>query len=257
MSYSPNNTPVYNAAFSGIAGFYGAQLNAPQDYAELADAWAQALDTVWGANPYSLLEITLIEAISIVQWQGQAPATDGHRYDPTYYAAAATEVVALVQAGNAQVVAEGINPNVGRNGFGEISFQDSAVGLVLTTQNTYYQIASWNVNQSGQGVVPNASAGTLTIQQAGWYQTICTLSIQSANNISFNGALFVNNTLHSNGKVQWSTSGITGTPIINLTIADVNFYNAGDVLSVKIESTSSSGVTTTPLQGNFFVVQIG
>ena len=112
MSYTPNNVPVYLAAYNAIAGFYDAQFQHPVDYAELADAWAQALDTAWGAGSYTSLELALIGSVSVIQWQGQPIPEDGHRYVPSAYADAAADVIALVKAGNAQVVAEGIDPNV-------------------------------------------------------------------------------------------------------------------------------------------------
>ena len=93
MSYTPNNVPVYLSAYNAIAGFYDAQFSAPQDYAELADAWAQALDTAWGAAAYTGLELELIASCSVVQWQGQPIPEDGQRYHPTAYLPAAIEVI--------------------------------------------------------------------------------------------------------------------------------------------------------------------
>lgn len=141
--------------------------------------------------------------------------------------------------------------------FGEISFQDSATTLTLTNESQYYPIASWTTNQNGQGVTPNYSEGTLTIGTPGWYLTICVLSMQSGNNLNFKAGLFVNGSLHPNGKVQYTTSGITGTPIIGVTIIDNNTYNAGDVLSVGVECTNSTNTVVTPLQGNFLVARVG
>ena len=120
MSYTPNNVSVYLAAFQGaLAGFYDAQFsNAEPDYAMLADTWAQAVDLEWGSAGYTTLELASITSCSLARWQGQAPAEDGQRYTPSAYLASAALVVGLVQAGNAQVVAEGINPNAGGGGGG-------------------------------------------------------------------------------------------------------------------------------------------
>jgi hypothetical protein len=113
MSYTPNNVSVYIAAYKAIAGFYDAQFSAPSDYSLLANAWAEALDTAWGSGAFTGLELDLIGSCSVIQWQGQAPPADGSRYLPSAYTAAAEEVVVLVQTGNAEVVAQGINPNGG------------------------------------------------------------------------------------------------------------------------------------------------
>ncbi len=153
-----------------------------------------------------------------------------------------------------------INNAGGVNGvgqlFGEISVQDASTNQTLTTENTYYTINQWTTNQNTNGVMPNFSAGTLTIGYPGFYLTTCTCSMQSANNITFKAALFVNGGLHPNGKVQFSTSGLTGTPTINFTISDVNDYNAGDVLDIRVTSTSASGVQFSVLQANFFVISM-
>lgn len=138
--------------------------------------------------------------------------------------------------------------------FGEISAQDNAASQTLTTQNTFYVINAWSVNQSSQGVTPDFTMGTLTIVRPGWYIVAFTMSVQSANNITFKGALFINGTIHGNGKVQWSTSGISGTPTINVTISDVNLFNSGDVLDVRVTCTTGSNVQITVLDANLYAV---
>lgn len=140
--------------------------------------------------------------------------------------------------------------------FGEISVQDASNYQTLTTQNTYYIISQWTTNQSAQGVVSNFNNGTLTINYADAYLTTFNCSMQSANNLTFKAALFVNGSIHQNGKVQFSTSGITGTPTINFNISDINEYNIGDVLDVRVTCTSASNVQFSVLQANFFVVAI-
>lgn len=154
------------------------------------------------------------------------------------------------------IINAGANIGVQRS-FGEISVQDAATNQTLTTQNTYYVISQWTTNQNSQnGIMPSYTAGTLTIGNSGWYLTTCNCSMQSANNINFKAALFVNGSIHSNGKVQFSTSGITGTPTINFTISDFNQYNAGDVLDVRVTCTSGSGVQFSVLQANFFAISM-
>lgn len=140
----------------------------------------------------------------------------------------------------------------GENYFGEISAQDVSSNQTLTTQNNYYIINQWTTNQNGNNVVPNYTSGTLTINSSGWFNTVCSCSVQSANNLTFKAALFVNGSIHQNGKVQFSTSGITGTPTINFTISDFNMYAAGDVLDIRASCTSNSNVQLTLLQGNFY-----
>jgi len=140
--------------------------------------------------------------------------------------------------------------------FGEISVQDATASQTLTTQNTYYLINQWTTNQNNFGVTPNFSAGTLTIVYTGWYLINCTCSMQSANNLTFKAALFINGSIHVNGKVQFSTSGISGTPTINFTIGDINKLNAGDVMDIRVTCTTGSNIQFSVLQANFFAAQM-
>ncbi len=133
--YPPNNTTVYNRAFIGaISGFYSAQFPPGATdawYASLADQWAQAVDTAFGSGTPNCVELGMIEELSSVRWQNQGPQV-GMQTTAQSYAAAATQMVALVLAGSAQIVAEGISPNTcsqSSGGTGSLAYQQTTFNL--------------------------------------------------------------------------------------------------------------------------------
>jgi collagen triple helix repeat protein len=107
MAYTPFNTSLYLAAFSGcLSGLELADLAA----VAMADAYAQRYDTLWGPSTPTNLEIISTEDISESVWLNRSPL-EINATIPGAYTAIAEYVIALVQAGNAQVVGEGIDPN--------------------------------------------------------------------------------------------------------------------------------------------------
>jgi hypothetical protein len=193
MSYSPINTPVYTAAFNGaIAGFYGAQFNDSTYYAELADAWAQAIDQAWDNTPYTAFELLTLTTCSIVRWQNQPPQEDGLALNPAAYAAAAAQIVALAQAGQAQLVAEGISPvNTGLDiiandiygggDYGVIAFNGTNVYSFATLSGSTYTVNRDLFAADGSSV----SAGITVITNG--FRFFC------------NGTLTNNGTIHDGG----------------------------------------------------------
>lgn len=123
MSYTPNNVAVYLAAFQGTISGMGAAGRALSDptqadyaiFANVADAFAQELDTVWGANAFTAFEVNAIEECSEGVWEGGWATS----VTPSDYTKLATAVIALVKEGNAKVVTEGVDPNGGNPWSGE------------------------------------------------------------------------------------------------------------------------------------------
>lgn len=123
--YTPNNPQVYTAAYSGaLAGLALASRSltdvAPADYvsqANIAGAYAQALDTEWGSVAVAeSLEIQGIQSGSQAAWQSRgSQSTIGPL---SGIAAVAAAVVAAVQAGEVYYAANGIPnpPFAGGNG---------------------------------------------------------------------------------------------------------------------------------------------
>jgi hypothetical protein len=111
VPYTPITLEVYLAAQSALAGFYSGQFIEYADwYAELADAWGQAVDQAWGTASYTALDLSHIATCSLVRFMTN-PAPLGASPDPARYAYDASAIVALVRAGTGRVVSQGLNPN--------------------------------------------------------------------------------------------------------------------------------------------------
>jgi hypothetical protein len=128
VPYQPITVEVYLAAQSALAGFYSGQfVDQAAWYAELADAWGQAIDQAWGHNTFTTLDLAQIGTCSLARLTADS-APRG--LDPEAYADAASEIVALVRAGTARVVAQGIDPNsVGLVGVQQVPF-DYTSGMI-------------------------------------------------------------------------------------------------------------------------------
>ena len=117
MSYSPNNTPVYLRACAGC--FAGLTSSANTDitaadytlYGLMADAWAQEVDTVWGAATPTNFELLEIEDCSSTMWAGRSPLGAAAGILAGSYNQTALALMARVKQANAQVVAEGVDPS--------------------------------------------------------------------------------------------------------------------------------------------------
>lgn len=115
--YIPINDCVYAKAFEGcFAGLSAPKYLDPvagnnSAYAQMADAYAQEFDTVWGAPAPTNVEEDLILSCSTAAWQTRGPLESAIAFTPGSYNGIVLGVIAQVQEGNAQVVAEGIDPN--------------------------------------------------------------------------------------------------------------------------------------------------
>lgn len=181
MAYSPLNINVYAAAFAGaMAGIgvpNGAFIVDPTtgDYAgaaAVAAAFAQAVDTAWGAatvaNSYDLACIT--EASSNLFVRGAAPLT-GAVVLQANWTTAALALVAMVQQGDTNFAAQNITPPgvAGANrAYGE-------GGATTAGQATITVIAAMKLIAKGSGLfkawcnlswaaLAAADVGTMTIK---------------------------------------------------------------------------------------------
>lgn len=115
--YKPHNTPLYLKAFAGFMGGITAPTTTETEpknfalYAQMADAWAQKVDTVWGKRKPTGVELDQILTTSEALWENRSPLPSPDSTDPDAYLTIAESIVARVHQGNAQVVSEGIDPN--------------------------------------------------------------------------------------------------------------------------------------------------
>jgi len=127
--YVPNNVQVYTAAFTGTAGGimqYRKSKNTAvlgfQKMSQVADAVAQAIDTIWVGVP-TQLDIDTIIYQTEAQFIGGFPL----RLDPGFYGPLALTIMALVTAAQNQYAAEGITPPPIGGGGGTPSGPDGSI----------------------------------------------------------------------------------------------------------------------------------
>lgn len=114
--YKPNSTPLFLRCAAGfMAGITSSGITdvETEDYAiygQMADAFAQEVDTIWGRRAPTAFELLLFDAASEAVWAGRSPLTVD-ALEPGSYDQIARAVIARVRQGNAQVISEGIDPN--------------------------------------------------------------------------------------------------------------------------------------------------
>ncbi|MGO9835538.1 MAG: hypothetical protein ACLP1X_15125 [Polyangiaceae bacterium] len=116
--YVPNNATVYLKALEGFVAGITSAANTdtnPADYAnagQMADAYAQQLDTSWGAAAPTAFEQANIGSASSAVWLLRSSIT-ANQLIPASYTQVAEAIIARVRQANAQIVSEGIDPNAG------------------------------------------------------------------------------------------------------------------------------------------------
>src|ERR1700675_703021 len=128
MSYTPNNKAVFTAAYSGDLAGFGAWQRTPTDVhpgdpelvgtAEVAGAFAQAFDTIWGLDPANELDIFSIEQCSAAAFIGEAPPATAPFTDPSNWTSLCLALIAIVTAVQNYFAAQGITPDPWRPGGG-------------------------------------------------------------------------------------------------------------------------------------------
>lgn len=153
--YTPNNATVYLRAFDGALAGMAASGRVPAStddtqYALMADAWAQAVDIAFGVGTPTLFELQGLEDASQEIWSLRSPPPTGQTLAATYSGPAAS-VVSLVVTGNAQVVAQGVNPNAGAS-----TLAVAGTGYAHVTAGTLDATAA---HGSVAGQIPMTNAG--------------------------------------------------------------------------------------------------
>lgn len=119
MSYSPTNLEMYNAAFTGAMGGMLASNRVPLDddptsYATrmaMIDAWAQSFDQAWNnAAAANALDVYAATELSQSEWENRAPNPSAANILSDTYDERTAALVAMILAGEARYLAQGIAP---------------------------------------------------------------------------------------------------------------------------------------------------
>ncbi len=196
MSYTPNNAAIYLAAYAGALAGLGActqPISNVTNPANMADAFAQAVDTVWGATGFAVLDQTELQECSEAAWENRSPLKMPDAQIASAYTGIATEIVALVRAGTARVRAEGIDPNAGGGGGGGVTWAADLAG----SNNASQWVAAISGNGGLGGAVPlnggayirgASGAAILAYRNAANSADVTALSSDGSDNVILNGS---------------------------------------------------------------------
>ncbi len=136
--YTPQNVDLYLRAFAGfMAGITKSAVTDPLavNYTlagEMADAYSQQLDIEWGSSAPTTAELLMIQSVSADVWD-RSPLRMPDAIVPGAYVEIALAVVARALQGNAQIIAEGIDPNgSGSPGTGTVIGVTGSAPIVIT-----------------------------------------------------------------------------------------------------------------------------
>jgi len=166
MAYVPNNTQIYTAAYAGaFAGMTVSNrvISNPDSasyagLAAVAGAWAQEVDTVWGATATTQLDISTIQEESEAAWQNRSPQTTALFQTPSTYANEVTAIIATVTAAEAYFAGQGITPSPAPP-----IFSGSGIPSFLAGVLTMLQAGVGNI---GLARLDNVTGSVLTIAAA-------------------------------------------------------------------------------------------
>jgi hypothetical protein len=123
-------------------------------YAKMADNFAQQVDTSWAAQGLGVptgFQDDLILTAAEELWSRRSPLENSLAFNPKNYTGAAAEVIAKAVAGNAQVVAEGVNPSACGGGSSNVA----AASITLFTTSVGHEFSTSGVNTHLVDVNPN------------------------------------------------------------------------------------------------------
>jgi hypothetical protein len=184
MSYSPLNTSVYLRAFAGFLAGATASANTSGNqgdytlYTQMADAWAQEVDTTWGSGVPTSFELLAIDAASEAIWENRSVLATGVGVLAGSYAQMAAALVARVVQANTQVVSQGINPGTIGTGVALTveGFLPSLLDTPVVLTGTPLIVAATDLLSKGSGIF----VASVTLNFTGSAIDVVELALQSS-----------------------------------------------------------------------------
>src|ERR1700722_14039374 len=117
--YTPNNVFVYCAAYAGAMSAMTASDRLPPNIAiseyggitQVAGAYAQEFDTLWGSSSTDQLELNCIEDASEMVWLNRSPLpVTAESVVPAAYFDLCSGIIVIVESADLYVIGQGITP---------------------------------------------------------------------------------------------------------------------------------------------------
>ena len=118
MSYVPNNTTVFTAAYSGVLSGLAASGRVLTDRSSadyqpssvIAGAFAISFDQVWGATAPDTLQVFIIEKTCKAVWENRDTILSTDSINPSTFTSLCQSIIALILAGETYFASQGISP---------------------------------------------------------------------------------------------------------------------------------------------------
>jgi hypothetical protein len=270
--YPPNNLCVYVAAITGYNAGLIAGRNQPtdpnendyNDGAERADFFGQAVDTVWGVASYTNADLQQIEnAATAMLASGRSIVPGAAGLTAAGYIGIATALVAGVQAGTRQIVAEGINPNgCGGGGGGTVTSVTGSAPIVITGSAANPNVTITAATDGAAGsmsatdktkldgiTVGNVGAiydqNTASNQGSGGPTIVALIQLTVKGSGRFRFSAKANATVVSGDTSQWTLTTQSGTGAVTTTGGATTGSSNGIVPTTGVALVSNSGVPGT------------
>ena len=138
---------------------------------------------------------------------------------------------------------------------GELYINSNASTQTATLQNTWYDwTTGWTLQQTA-GLSVSASAGSFTVKDKGLYYVAANASVSTGTaNQDYGMAVAVNNT-PSSGLRSLISFTSTGT-VYSAAVSGLVTLNAGDILTLQFENTTSAGKVFTVQFASFSILEL-
>lgn len=195
MAYAPNNNAIFQAAFAGaMAGMAASNrvagtLTNYAAVASVAGAFAQEVDTLWGVNPSTTAQETVMAQICEATWQSRAPNATGGLTTPATFATLASALILAVNAAQNYLVAQGIpydipsevgqyyqqvllgqRPNINFEYFYNVAADDPGnnwVNFDLRGTNIVHPAGAYGIQNTDRTVIFAPNSQTITLPAGG------------------------------------------------------------------------------------------
>jgi hypothetical protein len=138
------------------------------EYALVAQAWAQAFDTLWGIVPVGALEVQITEETSSSVWQERVPTATTTSTNPASWMQECMAAIAIIKRSLALYAANGYpNPPISGGGGVEdaivvmFDYTDGVVPLAIVDPNKTLYRADVTILVPFDGITPTISVGTV------------------------------------------------------------------------------------------------
>jgi hypothetical protein len=135
-----------------------------------------------------------------------------------------------------------------------LSVTGNSTDQTLTGAGTFHKVIQWTTNVNASGTTPNVGDSSITINTAGWYQTIINIGFEGGTNTTYSFVLFLNGAEITSSRITQEIANANAAQ--ELVLSELNFFNVGDVVDFRA-ATDQASSSFLIRNGNFILFTIG